>query len=96
MKRGWKDLDYWVRGGIISVVIVIILYFLISYLPKIVAYELFLFPYLVSKLIIGSGEIKLNFMDKFVLSSFALVFYFFVGGVYGWLFGRIKKFKIKK
>ena len=103
---GWKDWSSWLKGGII-VTILYAIYSIISVLisilfPKLISgssliENLIFFPQVLGMylVIFKSGfnfiESKLSFTQYFEIFIIGIIFYFLIGAVIGWIFGKMKK-----
>ncbi len=88
---GWKDWSYWLKGGVIGLVI----YLLIATVSSIAWSDKLIIPF-----VSFSGLIFNNFLAPLLGNGFltesisiiilSLIFYFISGSIIGWLYGKIK------
>ena len=76
---GWKDWPYWLKGGEIFEILLIIGLFLIAFIKGEGLAILFL-------LIFFGGE---NPWEMFTFLGF-LILYFILGAIIGWIYGKIR------
>ncbi|MBS3085684.1 hypothetical protein J4225_03285 [Candidatus Pacearchaeota archaeon] len=76
---GWKDWPYWLKGGVIFEILLIIGLFLIAFIKGEGLAILFL-------LIFFGGE---NPWEMFTFLGF-LILYFILGAIIGWIYGKIR------
>ena len=105
---GWKNWSYWLRGGIVFDLLVIIIFLLLYVLWLIIGgsgiyslMNLILFPlYWIFQV-----TRPVTFLEVFVFGSFLpnfqgiiilLTIYFIIGAIIGWIVGKIKKRKVNE
>ena len=95
---GWKNLSYWLKGGIIGIIVLIIL-LIIGFILDLTIQSSF-FPYTLMMIFIPLIPFVLiieafgiGFED--VIFFITLPAYFIIGAVIGWIVGKIKSKKKK-
>lgn len=96
---GWKDLGYWLRGGMISLVLGIILILLanfttissgVGFYPNFTKAQGFLIitalPAILFAEFIGISFSSFDISVKLYL----LIYYFLIGAIIGWIYGKIR------
>lgn len=95
---GWKDWSYWLKGGIIgliisTIVIVIALLQLINYAiikwPLLILINLFANQYVAISQC--SGDSCIGFL--FFVPLLVFIEFFVIGAIIGWIYGKIKQRK---
>lgn len=99
---GWKDWSYWLKGGVIALIIQI-LFFLIDSLNGSFLDTRISLPLIIIWILMGSlnlsfgcynkGVITLSNCTSYIIVSFILnlLLYFLVGALIGWIIGKVRK-----
>lgn len=92
----FKDWPYWLKGGIIGLIILFILY-IFSYFSHIISninLE-FIFTFTINILAMPTFLVITRFVtDKptlFLLIPSIIIYYFLIGVIVGWIIGKIKR-----
>ena len=94
---GWKNLQGWLKGGIISCLVYIVSYVFVYLLYGLIPYSSFsnaflsffsLFYYFPTSPILNLLNVNLNYGENFLYSLFQLVFYFIIGAIIGLAFSK--------
>ncbi len=92
---GWKDLHFWLKGGIVAGVFYVLLSFVLFPFDKSGLITSFLSPgiwfYEIKRLIIGSGLPGRFFKDLFFYKVISLIGWILIGVLLGFVIGKIKK-----
>lgn len=96
----WKNLSYWVKGGVIGLLIILFL-FIIAFIYNLIfppssgtewgrfglVWGLLLMAYLPLYWIFGT---QIEEIGGYGTMIFAIVFYFIIGAIIGWIVGKIR------
>ena len=88
---GWKDLNYWLKGGILSAIIFVIVFLLAFYLDATYGGHpgLLIFPLI--PILSGLFTLNVSGIKFFIIAiPISLIFWFIVGAIIGGVYGKIK------
>ena len=93
---GWKDWPYWLRGGLIGVLVLGI--FALVLIPFGRTSGFFKFPYwifpffivLVPTMLFSENLYKIIFYPNYLFFIIPTLIYFICGAIIGWIYGKIK------
>ena len=87
----WKDLSYWLKGGILSAIIFVIFFLLAIYIDSKYGGHpgLVIFPLI--PILSGLFTLNVSGIKFFIIAiPISLIFWFIVGAIIGWIYGKIK------
>ena len=90
---GWKDLNYWLKGGILSAIIFVIVFLLAFYLDATYGGHpgLLIFPLIPLIILSSLFNLDISLTNSFIIVILLLLFFWFiVGAIIGWMYGKIK------
>ncbi len=104
---GWRDWSYWVKGGLIFDVLVILVGLILLpfkfewciFTCTKVFYSLYLyFPvaYMIKSIFGDNFGFNSNLGNLLLVTTLSIVFYFVIGAIIGWIYGKIKQRREQK
>ena len=102
----WKDWPYWLKGGILAILLILALSFLfgifIMFKGDIYIFRSLFYIFVVPGMILiaarkfsmyGYEIPDINFFDVFIMTTFSIGLYFIIGALIGWIYSKIKSKK---